>query len=36
MIPAEGQVFSFHGFRFEVVEKEENRLALLKIRPLPL
>ena len=34
MIPLVGQVFSFHGFRFEVMEKEENRLALLKIRPL--
>ncbi len=34
MIPTEGQVFSFHGFRFEVVAKEENRLATLKIRPL--
>uniref|UniRef100_UPI0040487AC0 HlyC/CorC family transporter n=3 Tax=Yoonia sp. TaxID=2212373 RepID=UPI0040487AC0 len=34
MIPVEGQVFSFHGFRFEVVEKDENRIAILKIRPL--
>lgn len=34
MIPLEGQVFSFHGFRFEVVSKEENRIASLKIRPL--
>ena len=34
MIPVVGQVFSFHGFRFEVVEKEENRLALLKVRKL--
>ena len=34
MIPVEGQVFSFHGFRFEVVTKEENRIAELKIRPL--
>ena len=34
MIPVEGQVFSFHGFRFEVVEKDENRIAMLKIRPL--
>lgn len=34
MIPMEGQVFSFHGFRFEVVEKDENRIATLKIRPL--
>ena len=34
IIPVEGQVFSFHGFRFEVMEKDENRLAALKIRPL--
>jgi Mg2+/Co2+ transporter CorB len=34
IIPVEGQVFSFHGFRFEVVNKDENRLATLKIRPL--
>ncbi len=34
MIPVEGQVFSFHGFRFEVLEKEENRISTLKIRPL--
>ena len=31
MIPVAGQVFSFHGFRFEVLAKEENRLATLKI-----
>ena len=34
MIPNEGQVFSFHGFRFEVCARQENRLAKLKIRPL--
>ena len=34
MIPVEGQVFSFHGFRFEVVERVANRIARLKIRPL--
>lgn len=34
MIPIQGQVFNFHGFRFEVVEKAENRLVLLKIRRL--
>ncbi|RYG92199.1 HlyC/CorC family transporter [Loktanella sp. IMCC34160] len=34
MIPTVGQVFSFHGFRFEVLEKDENRLSRLKIRPL--
>jgi len=34
IIPAEGQVFSFHGFRFEVVTRRENRITKLKIRPL--
>src|SRR5690606_22815698 len=31
MIPGEGQVFSFHGFRFEVVQRKENRITRLKI-----
>lgn len=34
MIPAEGQVFSYHGFRFEVAARRENRISKLKIRPL--
>jgi len=34
MIPSEGQVFSFHGFRFEVLERQANRIMKLKIRPL--
>jgi Mg2+/Co2+ transporter CorB len=34
MIPNAGQVFSFHGFRFEVVERRENRLTKLKLKPL--
>lgn len=34
MIPNEGQAFSFHGFRFEVVQRRENRITKLKIRPL--
>ncbi|MDC0115903.1 HlyC/CorC family transporter [Octadecabacter sp.] len=34
MIPVVGQVFSFHGFRFEVLAKEENRLSELRISPL--
>lgn len=34
MIPNEGQVFSFHGFRFEVIGKRENRITKLKLRPL--
>lgn len=33
-IPAVGQVFSFHGFRFEVLAKKDNRISRLKIRPL--
>ena len=33
-IPAEGQAFSFHGFRFEVMQKRENRITRLKMRPL--
>ena len=33
-IPAQGQVFSFHGFRFEVVLRRENRITRLKLRPL--
>lgn len=34
MIPVAGQVFSFHGHRFEVVSRNDNRLSELKIRPL--
>ncbi|MFD1341820.1 HlyC/CorC family transporter [Litorisediminicola beolgyonensis] len=34
MIPTVGQVFSFHGFRFEVAGRENNRLTRLKVRPL--
>ncbi|WP_375690651.1 HlyC/CorC family transporter [Pseudooceanicola sp. LIPI14-2-Ac024] len=33
-IPTTGQVFSFHGFRFEVVARKDNRITRLKIRPL--
>ena len=33
-IPSEGQVFSFHGYRFEVTGKSENRITHLKVRPL--
>ena len=34
MIPTKGQVFSFHGFRFEVTTREGNRITGLRIRPL--
>ena len=33
-IPEPGQVFSFHGFRFEVVERQANRITRLRIRPV--
>ena len=33
-IPAKGQVFSFDGYRFEVIEKDSNRLTKLKINKL--
>lgn len=34
MIPNEGQVFSFHGYRFQIVKREQNRITKLKVRPL--
>ena len=34
LIPIVGQVFSFHGFRFEVLAKDENHLSELRISPL--
>ncbi|MFW2587401.1 HlyC/CorC family transporter [Sagittula sp. SSi028] len=34
MIPTVGQVFSYHGFRFEVLERENNRITKLKVIPL--
>ncbi|MBL4627031.1 MAG: HlyC/CorC family transporter [Roseicyclus sp.] len=33
-IPLPGQCFAFHGFRFEVAERVQNRLTKLKIRRL--
>jgi Mg2+/Co2+ transporter CorB len=33
-IPNEGQVFSFHGFRFEVLARDNNRLTRLRLRKL--
>ena len=33
-IPAVGQTFSFHGFRFEVMTRRENQLTRLKVRRL--
>ena len=33
-IPEPGQVFVFHGFRFEVLERQRNQIRLLKVTPL--
>ena len=33
-IPTQGQVFSFHGFRFEVMTRKDNRITRLKVRAL--
>ena len=34
MIPSKGQVFSFHGYRFQIMDRDQNRVTKLKIRPL--
>lgn len=34
IIPNEGQVFAFHGFRFEILQRKENRITRIKVRPL--
>ncbi|WP_118132627.1 HlyC/CorC family transporter [Oceanicella sp. SM1341] len=33
-IPTAGQVFSFHGFRFEVLERQRNQLKRVKVKRL--
>jgi Mg2+/Co2+ transporter CorB len=33
-IPEIGQRFSFHGFRFEIIERQRNQITSLKIIPL--
>ncbi|MFC3530119.1 HlyC/CorC family transporter [Paracoccus mangrovi] len=35
-IPTPGQVFSFEGYRFEVVARRENRITRLRVRPLEI
>jgi Mg2+/Co2+ transporter CorB len=32
-IPSPGQVFSFHGFRFEILERQRNQLTRIKLTP---
>jgi Mg2+/Co2+ transporter CorB len=33
-IPDAGQVFNFHGFRFEVLRKQRNRITALRVTPV--
>lgn len=33
MIPEVGQVFNFHGFRFEVLKKRKNQVTSIKVTP---
>lgn len=35
MIPEPGQVFKFHGYRFEILRKTRNKVTALRIMPLP-
>jgi magnesium and cobalt exporter, CNNM family len=34
LIPEPGQSFTFHGFRFRVLQRERNRITALRITPL--
>ncbi len=34
-IPSVGQVFVFHGFRFQVVERQRNQITKLRVTPAP-
>jgi Mg2+/Co2+ transporter CorB len=33
-IPEPGQRFTFHGFRFEVLRRQRNRITALRVTPL--
>jgi len=33
-IPDAGQSFTFHGFRFRVLQRDRNRITQLRITPL--
>jgi Mg2+/Co2+ transporter CorB len=35
-IPEPGQVFIFHGYRFEILRKSRNKIAALRIQKLPI
>jgi len=33
-IPDVGQVFAFHGFRFEILRRQRNQITSIKVTPL--
>jgi Mg2+/Co2+ transporter CorB len=33
-IPEVGQIFSFHGFRFEILARERHRITRIRVKPL--
>jgi len=33
MIPSVGQVFEFHGFRFEILRRQRNQVTSLRLTP---
>ena len=35
-IPEPGQLFTFHGYRFEILRKSRNKITALRIKPLPM
>ncbi|MBP5859068.1 HlyC/CorC family transporter [Marivibrio halodurans] len=35
LIPEPGQIFMFHGFRFEVVRRQRNQITLIRVTPPP-
>jgi Mg2+/Co2+ transporter CorB len=34
-IPEPGQVFTFHGYRFEILRKSRNKITAIRIKPVP-
>ena len=34
-IPEKGQTFSYHGYRFEIIERQRNQLKLLNVSKMP-
>ena len=34
IIPDAGQIFTFHGYRFQVLRKSRNRITALRITPV--